>query len=42
MIMGALGNRLADDVIRRSFCGREVTTMIKPLIGMETFGAGPD
>jgi hypothetical protein len=42
MIMGALGNRLADDVIRRSFCGREVTTMIKPLIGMETFGAGLD
>ena len=42
MIMGSLGNRLADDVIRRSFCGREITTMIKPLIGMETFGAGLD
>ncbi|WP_152362444.1 glucoamylase family protein [Microlunatus speluncae] len=42
MIMGSLGNRLADDVIRRSFCGRDVTAMIKPLIGMETFGAGLD
>lgn len=42
MIMGSLGNLMADDVLRRAFCGKDVTAAIKPLIGLETFGAGLD
>ncbi len=40
MIMGALGNVLGDDVIRRAFSTREVEAALRPVIAMEEFGAG--
>ena len=40
MIMGAIGNVLADNVIRRAFSTRDVERALRPVIGMEEFGAG--
>ncbi|MGZ4744817.1 MAG: glucoamylase family protein [Oryzihumus sp.] len=40
MVLGSIGNVLADDVIRRHFVRGEVQDVIKPLIGLEEFGAG--
>jgi hypothetical protein len=40
MIMGALGNVLGDNVIRRAFSTRSVERALRPVIGMEEFGAG--
>ncbi len=40
MIMGSLGNVLAGDAIRRAFSTREVEAALRPVIGMEEFGAG--
>jgi hypothetical protein len=40
MIMGALGNVLGDNVIRRAFSTRAVERTLRPVIGMEEFGAG--
>ena len=40
MIMGALGNVLGDNVIRRAFATRAVERRLRPVIGMEEFGAG--
>jgi hypothetical protein len=40
MIMGALGNVLGDNVIRRAFATRDVERRLRPVIGMEEFGAG--
>jgi hypothetical protein len=37
MIMGALGNALADDDIRRAFVTPQVEHALKPLLAMETF-----
>jgi hypothetical protein len=39
MIMGAVGNVLADSVIRRAFSTRAVEKALRPVIGMEEFGA---
>ena len=41
MIMGAVGNVLADDDIRRAFSTRTVEKRLRPVIGIEEFGAGP-
>ncbi len=40
MVMGAIGNVFADDVIRRNFSSGAVERHIRPLIGMEEFSAG--
>ena len=40
MVLGALGNVFCDNVIRRHFIKGEVQSKIKPLIGIEQFGAG--
>ena len=43
MVMGRIGNVLADNVIRRAFATPEVERALRPVIGMEQFGAGwPD
>ncbi len=40
MVLGAIGNVFCDNVIRRHFIKGEVQAKIKPLIGIEEFGAG--
>jgi putative glucoamylase/uncharacterized protein DUF3131 len=40
MIMGAVGNVLGDNVIRRAFATPAVERVLRPVIGMEEFGAG--
>ncbi|GAA4721330.1 hypothetical protein GCM10025782_18750 [Pedococcus ginsenosidimutans] len=40
MVMGAVGNVLADNVVRRAFSTREVERRLRPVIGIEEFGAG--
>ncbi|GIF62751.1 hypothetical protein Ais01nite_07860 [Asanoa ishikariensis] len=42
MIMGALGNELSNDVIRRSFVDKRFEQRIRPLIGQETFNIPAD
>ena len=42
MVMGAIGNVFAEDVIRRNFSVGDVATRIRPLIGMEQFSVGLD
>jgi hypothetical protein len=41
IIMAAIGNALADDILRDSFATREFRQAIRPVIGMERFNAGP-
>jgi hypothetical protein len=40
MVLGAIGNVFCDNLIRRNFIKGAVQAKIKPLIGMEQFGAG--
>jgi hypothetical protein len=40
MIMGALGNVLAKDVLRRAFSTPDVEAALRPVIGIEEFSAG--
>jgi Putative glucoamylase/Protein of unknown function (DUF3131) len=40
MVLGAIGNVFCNNVIRRHFIKGEVQATIKPLIGIEEFGAG--
>ena len=40
MVMGALGNVLAKDVLRRAFSTPDVESALRPVIGIEEFGAG--
>ncbi|SES27123.1 hypothetical protein SAMN05216199_2677 [Pedococcus cremeus] len=40
MVMGAIGNVAADNVLRRAFSTGEVERALRPVIGMEEFGAG--
>lgn len=40
MVMGAIGNVMADNVVRRAFSTRAVERALRPVIGMEEFGAG--
>ena len=42
MVMGALGNLLADDVIRTSFGMGRIEDVLQPLIGRERFSVGRD
>ncbi len=39
MVMGALGNVLAGDVVRKAFCGKDAEATLRPVIGLEEFGA---
>ncbi len=41
IIMGAIGNALAHGVLRDAFATRDFRHALRPLIGMETFNAGP-
>jgi hypothetical protein len=41
MVMGAIGNVLGSDVIRRGFSTRAVQAALRPVIGIEEFGASP-
>jgi hypothetical protein len=41
IIMAAIGNALADDVLRDAFATKEVRKALRKVIGMETFNAGP-
>lgn len=41
IIMAAIGNALADDVLRESFATKEFRKVLRPVIGLETFNAGP-
>ena len=40
MVMGAIGNVMADNVIRRAFSTADVERTLRPVIGVEEFGAG--
>lgn len=40
MVMGAIGNVLRDDVVRRAFCGRDAESALRPVLRLEQFGAG--
>jgi hypothetical protein len=41
MIMAALGNALEDDVLRRAFATPDMARALRPVIGVEEFGADP-
>jgi Putative glucoamylase/Protein of unknown function (DUF3131) len=41
IIMAAIGNALADDVLREAFATKEFRKVLRPVIGMEAFNAGP-
>ena len=41
IIMAAIGNALADDILRESFATKEFRKVLQPVISMETFNAGP-
>ena len=41
IIMAAIGNALAHDMLRDAFATRDVRVALQPLISMERFGAGP-
>jgi Ca2+-binding RTX toxin-like protein len=41
MIMAAIGNALAGDMLRRAFAGPDVERALRPLMGVEEFGAQP-
>ncbi|MBA2719491.1 MAG: DUF3131 domain-containing protein [Chloroflexi bacterium] len=41
IVMAAIGNALADDMLRDAFATKEVRMVLQPIISMETFGAGP-
>jgi hypothetical protein len=41
IIMASIGNALADDMLRDAFATKEFRKVLRPVIGMETFNAGP-
>jgi hypothetical protein len=41
MIMAALGNALAGDALRAAFAGPDLRRALRPLMGIEEFGADP-
>jgi len=41
IIMAAIGNALAGDVLRNAFATKAIRKALQPVIGMETFNAGP-
>ncbi len=40
MVMGAIGNVMGNNVIRRAFSTTDVERALRPVIGVEEFGAG--
>jgi hypothetical protein len=42
MIMGAVGNVLGRDVVRRAFATKTVERRLRPVLALERFGAGTD
>ncbi len=41
IVMGAIGNALAGDMLRNAFATKDVRKALQPVIGLETFNAGP-
>jgi hypothetical protein len=41
IIMAAIGNALAGDLLRDAFATKDVRLALQPIMNMETFGAGP-
>jgi Ca2+-binding RTX toxin-like protein len=41
MVMAAIGNALGRDVLRESFADRRIERSLRPVIGIEEFGASP-
>jgi hypothetical protein len=41
MVLGAIGNALGHDDVRRYFAAGEVQRTIRPLLGLEEFNATP-
>ncbi len=41
IVMGAIGNILANDMLHDAFATKAVRKVLQPVISMETFGAGP-
>jgi hypothetical protein len=41
IVMAAIGNALADDILRDAFATKEFRKVLRPVIGMERFNAGP-
>ena len=41
MVMAAIGNALGRDVLREAFAGRDMERSLRPVIGVEEFGASP-
>ena len=41
IVMAAIGNALADDILRDAFATKQVRNVLAPVIGMEQFNAGP-
>jgi hypothetical protein len=41
MIMAAIGNALADDLMRKAFATRDVERELRPVIGVEEFASSP-
>jgi hypothetical protein len=41
MVMGALGNALGNDVLRKAFADKQLERALRPVIGIEQFGAAP-
>ena len=39
MLLGAIGNALGDDVLREAFADRTIESKVRPVIGIEEFGA---
>ena len=39
MLMGAIGNALGGDVLRKAFADRTIERKVRPVIGIEEFGA---
>jgi hypothetical protein len=41
IIMAAIGNALADDILRDAFATKDFERVLQPVVGMERFNAGP-
>jgi hypothetical protein len=41
MIMAAIGNALGGDILLKAFAGPDLTRALRPVIGIEQFGASP-
>ena len=41
IIMAAIGNELASDLLREAFATKAFTKVLQPIVALETFGSGP-